>query len=51
MKKLIIEDATYIKLNKVVQAIIENGEEFRNLEEIDVTVKINFDVSDLTLET
>ncbi|XP_035712131.1 uncharacterized protein LOC118437301 [Folsomia candida] len=43
VKKLIIEDATYIKLNKVVQAIIENGEEFRNLEEIDVTVKINFD--------
>ncbi|XP_021961850.1 uncharacterized protein LOC110857569 [Folsomia candida] len=41
-KKIIFEDASLINLDQVVRAIIGTGEQFGKLEEIDVTMKMNF---------
>ncbi|XP_021962021.1 uncharacterized protein LOC110857716 [Folsomia candida] len=43
IKKIILEDASSINLDTVVRAIFDNGEQFRNLEEIDVKIKLKFD--------
>lgn len=50
-KKIIFEDASLINLDQVVRAIIGTGEQFGKLEEIDVTMKMNFNVSHGNVET